>query len=145
MPFCAPWAYCYIISGAGVVSGTPHPAVWDNLAQRQEIRVLGTIICQSNAFQSEFRIIWLLYYILYTTHLSDGIYWPKTVLKFDGTVPLKFKRTVSQDFYLWACSSYPQVFSIVWHRFQFRGDIRMCENIRGVIDNAESQSAVLSV
>ena len=24
--FCAPWAYCYIISGAGVVSGTPHPA-----------------------------------------------------------------------------------------------------------------------
>ena len=26
-PFCAPWAYLYIISGAGVVSGTPHPAV----------------------------------------------------------------------------------------------------------------------
>ena len=25
--FFAPWAYCYIISGAGVVSGTPHPAV----------------------------------------------------------------------------------------------------------------------
>ena len=26
-PFCAPWAYLNIISGAGVVSGTPHPAV----------------------------------------------------------------------------------------------------------------------
>ena len=26
-PFCAPWACLYIISGAGVVSGTPHPAV----------------------------------------------------------------------------------------------------------------------
>ena len=25
--FFAPLAYCYIISGAGVVSGTPHPAV----------------------------------------------------------------------------------------------------------------------
>ena len=25
--FCSPWAYCDIISGAGVVSGTPHPAV----------------------------------------------------------------------------------------------------------------------
>ena len=28
-PFCAPLAYWYTISGAGVVSGTPHPAVWD--------------------------------------------------------------------------------------------------------------------
>ena len=28
-PFCAPWACLYIISGAGVVSGTLHPAVWD--------------------------------------------------------------------------------------------------------------------
>ena len=27
--FCAHWAYCYIISGVGVVSGTLHPAVWD--------------------------------------------------------------------------------------------------------------------
>ena len=27
--FFAPWAYGYIISGAGVISGTPHPAVWD--------------------------------------------------------------------------------------------------------------------
>ena len=25
--FCAPWACLYIISSAGVVSGTPHPAV----------------------------------------------------------------------------------------------------------------------
>ena len=23
------WAYSYIISSVGVVSGTPHPAVWD--------------------------------------------------------------------------------------------------------------------
>ena len=29
--FCALWSYCYIISGVGVVSGTPHPAVWDPL------------------------------------------------------------------------------------------------------------------
>ena len=29
-PFCAPWAYWYIISGAGIVSATPHPAVWAN-------------------------------------------------------------------------------------------------------------------
>ena len=28
-PFCAPWAFLYIISGAGVVSGTLHPAVGD--------------------------------------------------------------------------------------------------------------------
>ena len=26
-PLCTPWACKYIISGAGVVSGTPHPAV----------------------------------------------------------------------------------------------------------------------
>ena len=26
-PFCAPWACLYIISSAGIVSGTPHPAV----------------------------------------------------------------------------------------------------------------------
>ena len=25
MPFCAPWAYWYIISGGGIVSGTPPP------------------------------------------------------------------------------------------------------------------------
>jgi hypothetical protein len=27
--FCAPWAYYTVFSGAGVVSGTLHPAVWD--------------------------------------------------------------------------------------------------------------------
>jgi hypothetical protein len=27
--FCAPWAYYTEFSGAGVVSGTLHPAVWD--------------------------------------------------------------------------------------------------------------------
>ena len=33
-PFCAPWACFYIISGAGVVSGTPHPAVLSSPPRR---------------------------------------------------------------------------------------------------------------
>jgi hypothetical protein len=27
--FCAPWAYYKVFSGADIVSGTLHPAVWD--------------------------------------------------------------------------------------------------------------------